>query len=95
MSTCPPVEGGGYTGIVDSADIRRWVADKRASEVRERTSAIDAWGSPEQTVRDALALVRLYGELHGWPAPEDEVTAREDQEGWARFARLRAALAHP
>jgi hypothetical protein len=80
---------------VDPADIRRWIADKRASEVHERTSAIDAWGPREHAVRDALALVRIYGELHGWPAPEDDVTTREDQEAWSRFARLRAALAHP
>jgi hypothetical protein len=80
---------------VDPVDIRRWVSDKRAAEAFERASAVDAWGPPEQAVRSALALIRLYGELHAWPAPDDEVTAREDQEAWTRFARLRAALADP
>lgn len=77
---------------MDPIDIRRWVSDQRAAEAYERASAVDAWGPPDQAVRSALALIRLYGELHAWPAPYDEVTAREDREGWTRFARLRAVL---
>jgi hypothetical protein len=78
---------------MDPAAMRQWVCDRRAAEARERASAADAWGPPEQVVAAALALVRLGGALHGWPAEDDPVTKREDLEAWSRFARLRRAFA--
>jgi hypothetical protein len=76
---------------VDALQLRRWVQDKRAAEARERLEARSAPPSGE-AIAQALALVALYGRLHGWPAPEDEVTRREDAGLHERWRRLRIAL---
>jgi hypothetical protein len=44
------------------------------------------------SIAQALALVALYGRLHGWPAPEDTVSRREDAQMYERWSRLRHAL---
>jgi hypothetical protein len=67
------------------------VYDKRAVEDRERAERRGA-AAPHKAVAQALALVALYGRLHGWPAREDEVSRREDAEMYARWHRLKTSL---
>ena len=40
-------------------------------------------------------LVALFGRLHGWPAPEDDVSRREDARMYDCWYRLRAARRRP
>jgi hypothetical protein len=62
------------------------------AEARERAEARTSAASSRDTIAQALALVALYGRLHGWPANEDEVSRREDAQMYDRWHRLRTAL---
>lgn len=73
-------------------DVRRWLASHRAAEERELAESRRAGPDPAWAIASALALVALTGRLHGWPVPEDEVTHREDMQGYEQWARLRSAL---
>jgi citrate lyase beta subunit len=68
------------------------VAARRAAEAREREEQGQGSPAADAAIAAALALIALAGRLHGWPAPEDPVSRREDLEGYRRWARLRAAL---
>jgi hypothetical protein len=81
-----------YTRLMDSSRLRRWVDDKRAVEARERGEARSGEASGGDAIAQALALVALYGRLHGWPPDEDEVSRREDAQMYGRWHRLRIAL---
>lgn len=75
-------------------DLRRWVEDKRAAEVRERQEA--RGGSfTRDPVRAALDLIAIAGRLHGWPIPPDPVRQREDELARERWNRLRRAFGAP
>jgi hypothetical protein len=74
------------------ADIRRWIGDQRAAERRQRQELTRNPSSPADTIREALALVALFGRLHGWPAPEDGCVRRELAARIESWDRLRAAL---
>lgn len=75
-------------------NLRRWVEDKRAAEVREREAA--RGGSfARDPVRAALDLIAIAGRLHGWPIPPDAVRRREDEIARERWSRLRRALGGP
>ena len=77
---------------VHASRVRRWVEDKQAVEAHERAESCSAAASARETVSQALALVALYGRLHGWPAAEDDVSCREDEQMYERWHRLRTAL---
>jgi hypothetical protein len=64
----------------------------RASEARVRAEERSGVASAPTAIAQALALVALYGRLHGWPAREDAVSRREDAEMYDRWYRLRVAL---
>lgn len=81
-----------YTSHVDASRLRRWIQDKRAVEARERAESRSAAAAPSDAISQALALVALYGRLHGWPATEDEVSRREDAQMYNRWHDLRIAL---
>lgn len=68
--------------------------DKRAVEARERSERRGAVASPQDAIAQALALVALFGRLHGWPANEDAVSRREDAQMYDRWHRLQSALRH-
>jgi hypothetical protein len=74
---------------VTPADLRRWIDNRRAAARVEAGHAAQAWGRPEDAIGHALALIALYGELHGWPPAPDPVGEAEDLIAWDRFARLR------
>ena len=76
---------------MNSLDIARWVENQRATARRIEQLAARADAEPGESIAAALRLVALYGRLHGWPAPADAVSDREDDEMRARFARLRRA----
>jgi hypothetical protein len=86
----PAVRGLRYNPLVEKADLRRWVDNRRAVARLEQAHLTDAWGPPAQAIAAALSLIALEGRLHGWPPPPDPVTDREDHAMWERFARLRA-----
>jgi hypothetical protein len=77
-----------YTRRVRAEDLRAWVQARRAAEARERMEASRAAPS-DDPVQAGLGLIALAGRLHGWPVPEDPVTAREDVEVYATWATLR------
>lgn len=81
-----------YTRRVDASTLRRWVEDKRVVEARERAEARSTAAFQPDAIAQALALVALYGRLHGWPASDDEVSRREDAQMYDRWRRLRIAL---
>jgi hypothetical protein len=64
----------------------------RVVAARERTEIRPTATSSRDAIAQALALVALYGRLHGWPAGEDEVSLREDAQMYSRWHRLRIAL---
>jgi hypothetical protein len=76
---------------VSPQDIRRWIAGRRAAERREHTEqrVLD----PQIAFRRGLAMIALASRLHGWPLPESERDRRQDQEAYARWARLRRRMA--
>jgi hypothetical protein len=81
-----------YTRRVDRSRLRLWVEDKRAVEARERAESRSSPLSGADAAAQALALVALYGRLHGWPPEEDAVSRREDMLMYERWHRLRLAL---
>jgi hypothetical protein len=77
---------------MDSSQLRRWVDDKRAVERRERDEARSQPVSCSESIARALALIALYGRLHGWPVPEDGVSRREDSAAYEHWHRLKTRL---
>jgi len=72
--------------------LSEWLISRRAAEARERREMRETGPDPRRAIEQALALIALGGELHGWPAPEDPVSEREDAEMREQWSRLRAAL---
>lgn len=77
---------------MNAADIRRWVQAHRAAQLRERDELRHHPPSAAEAIQRGLALVALFGRLHGWPAPEDDYTRREQAARIQAWDRLRAAL---
>ena len=75
---------------MEPQDLRRWVEGRRATEERERAEQRERGVDREWAVRSSLALNALFASLHGWPPPEDQVTAREDEQVRESWARVRA-----
>ena len=79
---------------MDPTDLRRWVAGHRLAAERQRQEAAERGFHPDP-IRAALDLIAIAGHLHGWPAPRDPVTEREDEFARERWRRLRKALGAP
>jgi hypothetical protein len=75
----------------DAEALRRWLAGRRATEKREWAEVRRAPLSPEESWRQALQLIAFAADRHGWPLPDDPLSAREDDLAYARWRRLRAA----
>jgi Flp pilus assembly protein TadD len=73
---------------VDASNLRRWVEDRRAVAARERAEARST-APADSSIAQALALVALYGRLHGWPVPEDAISRREDAQAYDRWYMLK------
>jgi hypothetical protein len=71
-------------------DLERWIQSRRAGAERERQERVGL--GAQESMRGALSLIRLAGELHGWPMPEDAVSRREDEAVYRAWARLRAGV---
>lgn len=78
--------------LVKTTPIDEWIASRRAAAARERREQREAGADPRKAIEQALALIAFAGRLHGWPAPEDPVSEREDTEMREQWVRLRAAL---
>jgi hypothetical protein len=75
---------------MERAALERWIRSRRDAAERERQES--SARPPSDSIRAGLALIRLGARFQGWPAPEDPVSRREDLDGYASWARLRAAL---
>ena len=79
------------TARMDAAALRRWLAGRAAAERRERRENVHRPLSAAESLRQAFALIAFAGRRHGWPLPEDTHSRAEDERGYARWDRLRAA----
>jgi len=76
---------------MDPRDIRAWAANYRAAAAREAEEARRHPMSAEQAFASALALLVFDEKQNGSPfRREDAVSAREDEQMWNDWARLRA-----
>ncbi|MBN2494893.1 MAG: hypothetical protein JXR96_09915 [Deltaproteobacteria bacterium] len=73
-------------------EIKRWIASRRAAARREREELSRTAPLPEDSIRQALALIALVGRQLGWPLPDDPVGRAEDELAWDTWARLRERL---
>ena len=65
---------------------------RRAAEERERREARNHQAGSADSIRAALALIALAGQLQGWPPSEDPSSLREDALAYERWQRLRQRL---
>ncbi len=77
---------------MDPADVKRWMTGRKLAAAREREELRDRPPSPEESIRRGFRLIRLKGQLLGWPVPQREEDRRRDLEVYERWARLRRAL---
>jgi hypothetical protein len=70
-------------------DVRRRVAGWQAAERREREERRKAGPDPAEAVQGALALMDLFGEMHGWPPPENEARRRDSEQARAHWVCVR------
>jgi hypothetical protein len=76
---------------VNRADIRKWAENHRAAAEREAAELRGRPLSSADAFASALALLRYDESLNGSPFGRvDPVSAREDQEMWEAWAKLRA-----
>jgi hypothetical protein len=74
---------------MSSEDVRRMVAGWRTVEAREREERRRAGPDSTAAVQGALALMDLFGEMHGWPPPENEARRRAAELARERWVRVR------
>ena len=70
-------------------DARRLVAGWQAAEKREREERRKAGPDAAEAVQGALALMDLFGEMHGWPPPENEARRRDNEQARAYWVCVR------
>jgi len=70
-------------------DVRRMVAGWQAVAARERAERRKAGPDSAAAVQGAFALMDLFGELHGWPPPENAARRRDDELARERWVRVR------
>lgn len=76
---------------MDPEQARRWIASRRAGADREMDELRRAGADPRKAIRQALELIALMKELHGWPLPEDPVSQRENEAARDSWVRLKTA----
>lgn len=74
-----------------TAELRRWLAERRATEQREHDDQRRAVLASSALQR-ALALIDVMACVHGWPLPQDDQDRAEDLAAYTHWARLRAGL---
>jgi hypothetical protein len=74
-----------------TAELRRWLAERRAAEQREHDEQRRAVLASSALQR-ALALIDVMAYVHGWPLPQDDQRRADDLTAYTHWARLRAAL---
>ena len=80
---------------MSAADARRWVADKRAAEARERAEAREHPPTAAWAIQSALALVALAGRFAEQPAREFPHEREDDLRAYECWSKLRAAAGRP
>ena len=70
-------------------DWRRMVGGWQAVERREREERRKAGPDAAAAVQGALALMDLFGEMHGWPPAENEARRRDSELARAHWVRVR------
>jgi hypothetical protein len=91
-------EGVSYTGwpfrtmfAMDPRDIRTWAANHQAAAAREAEEARRHPLTSAEAFASALALLAFDEKQNGSPYDRpDAVTAREDEQMWEDWAKLRA-----
>jgi hypothetical protein len=73
-------------------DLKRWVADRSAAEVREKQEWRAHSPSTAVAVRSALSLMSVVGSLQGWPPVETAESRRDDDAAQLAWMRLRIAM---
>lgn len=71
-------------------DVRRMVTGWQAAGRREREERRKAGPDAAEAIQGALALMDLFGELHGWPPPENEARRRDNELARAQWVRVRS-----
>ena len=71
-------------------DVRRMAMGWQAAEKRAREERRKAGPDAAEAVQGALALMDLFGEMHGWPPPENEARRRDNELARARWVRVRS-----
>jgi hypothetical protein len=77
--------------VLTASALRGWIAARRAAEARERRERQAHPLPPEEAWEQGLALIAFAARRHGWPLPDDPRAAAEDELGYDRWRRLRAA----
>jgi hypothetical protein len=70
-------------------DARRMVTGWQAANRREREERRKAGPDTAEAVQGALALMDLFGEMHGWPPPENEARRRDNEQARAHWVCVR------
>jgi len=68
-----------YPVRMNPEDVRRMVGGWQAIERREREERRKAGPDTAAAVQGALALMDLFGEMHGWPPAENEARRRDNE----------------
>jgi len=71
-------------------DVRRMAMGWQAAEGRAREERRNAGPDTAEAVQGAFALMDLFGEMHGWPPPENEARRRDNELARTRWARVRS-----
>ena len=71
-------------------DVRRIVTGWQVVAEVERQERRQDGPDSAAAIRDALELLDLFGDLHGWPPPENEGRRRDDELARQRWDRVRA-----
>jgi len=70
-------------------DVRRMARGWQAAEEREREERRQAGPDAAAAIEGALALMDLFGEMHGWPPDENEARRRNGELARERWVRVR------
>jgi hypothetical protein len=71
-------------------DVRRMARGWQAAGERDREERRKAGPDTIAAVQGAFALMDLFGEMHGWPPPENEARRRSNELARERWVRVRS-----
>ena len=81
-----------YTAVSMANELKAWIDIRRGVAEAERRATRGEPMEPGTCLERTLALVALYGRLHGWPPPEDAVSLREAEMVRRNWSRVRACF---